>query len=527
MSESVKKARQVYCAKQPKPRYHSAGVTLGGRGGTAQTTVNQNSSNSSSVTSLKCGSNEVDEISSSLQQSKTEVSNKNSNQQNNNGNNHSRTMSLSPMKRSINKTSKSPSTVNQKGHQSLKNGGPKIAKPVIKPQLKISATNSMRNNITTSHNRPEQSSRRENIYNKSSKLPVPPSTSSISSGAASPAVPNAFAGSKISRIPQPGNSQSPMKKSRIPSAPRYNPPQRKVVEDVSRENNLTPSPPPPPPPTQMMEQEECRVTNIAVGRCSPSSTPTPTPPESPHLIEHGRSVKHKPNIENEEEDDDILCVHPDGQVEIRPSSSSRASTSTPSMVNQQLYNNRNSYVSRNTDDVLSQTNLSPWKPVPEPSNYQPPTYSTKKFQSSNTQNENKIKHEQGNINEDSSGYSGGENASSADDEGSRDGEDEEVEGRRRSVSSGTRYSLKSDTCPEKIDNVETNDSGILSSASSTTPPKKTESQKQGVAARRIQRTWKHFYQEVCYCLFRNISFDSFWKYFTGGSKLKFMRAIYK
>jgi len=56
---------------------------------------------------------------------------------------------------------------------------------------------------------------------------------------------------------------------------------------------------------------------------------------------------------------------------------------------------------------------------------------------------------------------------SADDEGSRDGED-------------------SQTCLEK------------SPAVACTPrtKKKVDNFKQGLAARRIQRTWKHFYQEV-------------------------------
>jgi hypothetical protein len=418
-------------------------------------------------------------------------------------------MSLSPMKRNNNKTSKSPTTVIHKGHQSLKNGGPKIAKPVIKPPMKTA--NSIRTNTTSSHKRLEQQTRKENSYNKGSRLPVPPSSSSISSGAASPSLTNASTSSPggpntnnkspsmmISRIPQPGNSQSPLKKSRIPSAPRYNPPQRKVAEEVSRENIPTPSPPPPPPPTQMMQQEEVRVPSIAVGRCSPSSTPTPTPPESPQLIEHVRGITSKLNIENEDEDDDILCVHPDGQVEIRPSSSSRASTSTPSTAHEQQYGNRKSLINTDPKDKLSQTNVSPWKPVPEPSTYQPPNYSTRNLKSSDEQTENKLKHDQINIQEDSSGNSGGENASSADDEGSRDGEDEDDEGRRRrSLDSGTRYSLNSSICPDNdMDNVTIN-KDILSSESSTTPTsRKTECLKQGLATRRIQRTWKHFYQEV-------------------------------
>ena len=290
-SESVKKARQVYCAKQPKPRYYSAGITSSGNQGKPS----HGSSNSSSLTSLRCGSGgdqEGDETSNSIQVSKQEVSNENSNQQSTISNNHSRTMSLSPMKRNNNKNSKSPNTVLHKGHQSLRNGGPKIAKPVIKPQLKIPATNSNKITGATSHRRPEQSNKKEPGYSKNSRLPIPPSSSSISSGAASPSTTNASispplgtntknkpASMMMSRIPQPGNSQSPLKKSRIPSAPKYNPPQRKVFEEISGETIQTPSPPPPPPPSEMMHQDEGKLSSsIAIGRCSPSSTPTPTPP---------------------------------------------------------------------------------------------------------------------------------------------------------------------------------------------------------------------------------------------------------
>ena len=142
--------------------------------------------------------------------------------------------------------------------------------------------------------------------------------------------------------------------------------------------------------------------------------------------------------------------------------------------------------------------MSPWKPVPEPSKYQPPTYATRKIQSSEDQKDNKLKNNDVNINEDSSGYSGGENASSADDEGSRDGEDDEDNGRRRSLVSGTRYSSNSNACSEKLDSVERSDvNDVLSPGTATTPSRKTDSGKQGLAARRIQRTWKHFYQEVC------------------------------
>ena len=138
-SESVKKARQVYCAKQPKPRYYSAGVTHSSNTATGALSNTTNiSSNSSSISSLRGGSGgppDKDETTSSIQPTKTISSNKNSNQPNNS--NHSRTMSLSPMKRNNNKTSKSPTPAVQKGHQSLRNGGPKIAKPVIKPPMRM------------------------------------------------------------------------------------------------------------------------------------------------------------------------------------------------------------------------------------------------------------------------------------------------------------------------------------------------------------------------------------------------------
>jgi len=138
--------------------------------------------------------------------------------------------------------------------------------------------------------------------------------------------------------------------------------------------------------------------------------------------------------------------------------------------------------------------VSPWKPVPEPSTYQPPTYSSKKLSSSQQQTQNKIKHADINTHEDSSGYSGGENASSADDEGSRDGEDDDDDGRRGSPVSGTRFPIGSNSCAEKTDSSEVNDA--LSSGSATMPTRKTEIGKQGIAARRIQRTWKHFYKEL-------------------------------
>ena len=501
-SESVKKAQKVYCAKQPKPRYYSAGVTLNGPGSSNHGKPSHNSSNSSSIASLR-GDPACDQEADENPSSKPEPINENSNQLTNISNNHSRTMSLSPMKRSNNiKTSKSSNASSpNKGHQSLRNGGPKIAKPVIKPQLKIPTPNSIRTSAANSHKRLDQSAKKDNTYNKNSRLPMPPSSSSISSAAPSPSLTNASPSSTvgtysktkspsmtISRIPQPGSGPSPLKKSRIPSAPKYNPPQRKLIEEVSRETIPTPSPPPPPPPSEM-HQNEVKITNIAVGRCSPSSTPTPTPPESPQLIERSIGITEKLSVENEEEDDDILCVHPDGQVEIRPSSSSRASTSTPS-----TYPNRVSIQNKDAEDITkSQTNVSPWKPVPEPSSYQPPTYSSRKISGEKTQT--KLKHDDIIAHEDSSGYSGGENASSADDEGSRDGEDDDDEGkRRRSLSSGTRFSKGSSSCPEKTDSSEMTDT--LSSGSGTLPPRKTENGKQGIAARRIQRTWKHFYKEV-------------------------------
>jgi hypothetical protein len=56
---------------------------------------------------------------------------------------------------------------------------------------------------------------------------------------------------------------------------------------------------------------------------------------------------------------------------------------------------------------------------------------------------------------------------SADDEGSRDGEDDQIE----------RQTSPPVACTPRT-------------------KKKVDNFKQGLAARRIQRTWKHFYQEV-------------------------------
>merc|ERR1712110_191804 len=93
------------------------------------------------------------------------------------------------------------------------------------------------------------------------------------------------------------------------------------------------------------------------------------------------------------------------------------------------------------------------------SNYQPTYSSSARKISSSTEQQttNDLKQVDTNIHEDSSGYSGGENASSADDEGSRDGEDEEEDGRRRSSLSGTRYSINSNPGIDKRDSIESND----------------------------------------------------------------------
>jgi hypothetical protein len=122
---------------------------------------------------------------------------------------------------------------------------------------------------------------------------------------------------------------------------------------------------------------------------------------------------------------------------------------------QQTYGN-NQNADPSLDRLSQTTNTSPWKPVPEPSNYQPPTYpsSARKISSSTEEKPTKnLKQVDTNIHEDSSGYSGGENASSADDEGPRDGEEEEEDGRRRSSLSGTRYSMNSKTGIDKRDSL--------------------------------------------------------------------------
>ena len=76
---------------------------------------------------------------------------------------------------------------------------------------------------------------------------------------------------------------------------------------------------------------------------------------------------------------------------------------------------------------------------------------------------------------------------SADDEGSREGEEDAAEREREGRSDLTVGVVQS----------------FLHSDAVTTPRtrKRVESFKQGLAARRIQRTWKHFYEEVQIILF--------------------------
>ena len=76
---------------------------------------------------------------------------------------------------------------------------------------------------------------------------------------------------------------------------------------------------------------------------------------------------------------------------------------------------------------------------------------------------------------------------SADDEGSREGEEDAAEREREGRRDLTVGVVQS----------------FLHSDAVTTPRtwKRVESFKQGLAARRIQRTWKHFYEEVQSILF--------------------------
>jgi hypothetical protein len=89
----------------------------------------------------------------------------------------------------------------------------------------------------------------------------------------------------------------------------------------------------------------------------------------------------------------------------------------------------------------------------------------------------------------SSSSCGQEAGGSADDEGSRDEEQEEEEDREE--------------CDEDDDLTVNAVQNFLASTDQMTTPRtrrRVESLKQGLAARRIQRTWKHFYEEVRFTL---------------------------
>ena len=122
-SESVKKARSVYGAKQPKPRYHSTSGAAVGGSGTAPL------SNSSSVSSLRAGEHSSQPATAAATSGQTSTVR------------NTRTVSLSPMKRpttsvatpSVVGTNKhkatsslalnSNQTAATRTHQSLRNGG--------------------------------------------------------------------------------------------------------------------------------------------------------------------------------------------------------------------------------------------------------------------------------------------------------------------------------------------------------------------------------------------------------------------
>jgi hypothetical protein len=373
--ESIRKARSVYGAKQPKPARCSA-LTNG-----------LHNSSSSSMTSLK-------------------------DQDVNNKPRYDRATSMSPSKPASN--------------------GPRIAKPVSRMNNK--------NKIPAG----------TNTYASpgfQSKLPLSPA-STISSMSSPKTI--------ISRIPQPG-TPSP-RKSRIPSAPRYNtPPSRQIPRSPAtmtlnsplksprpvtqspmrssasmsvRSQTFAVSPPPPPPPTEMhteveqlVSDEVDEVEQPSQVEASPSPLPSPSPspqppPPAPPVSSASRlsqpqnksdhlSESEVEEEEEEEEDEEILRVSSDGVVEMTSSSrghsSHQESPIVPSVIGKSSYSHNSS---------------------------------------------------------------GSEENPSADDEGSRDGDSKPV--------------------------------SVASSPVECTPrtKKKVEHFRQGLAARRIQRTWKHFYEEL-------------------------------
>ena len=429
--ESIRKARSVYGVKQPKPRYST-----------------NNNNTASSMTALNNRENECHRP------------------RKNTENHHPRSSSMSPAK--------------------MPNGSARIAKPV----------NRIHNN--TQHTLPNGKAKvisNGSISNTSpslslnSKLPVSPGSNVSSTLSTS-------VRTTPSRIPQP-ETPSP-RKSRIPSAPRYITPNRNyakspsnvgspasvaspvsMVSAASTPQHMTKevinspakvapsvgqspkqiqsrpvsastknsfelsSPPPPPPPTEMEVEPEIHVNEITqppppiiepspIREESLSPSPQVLPPAPPVSRISSQTTREKaihssastsdeelpPEAEilEEEEDEEIIRVTADGHVELALSSKASSQVESPivpSMIGK--------------------------------------SYSQRSNSGSN-----------------SGSGSGSEENPSADDEGSRNGDDCKV------------------SSPETSNSVD------------CTPrlKKKVEHFRQGLAARRIQRTWKHFYEEL-------------------------------
>jgi len=174
------------------------------------------------------------------------------------------------------------------------------------------------------------------------------------------------------------------------------------------------------------------------------------------------------------DDDDVLCVHPDGQVEIRPSSgSTRASSSV--------------------DHYLKPAHTT-GAHLPDPPTYTSPNLNNNfdgNRSSSLGNNNTEIHHHP-----ESSGCSG--TVSSADDEGSRDGEEEDLrrnyqqqQARHGSQVTGHEGSTSPPTLNSPSPTHYTKENNHESSSNEGTTPKAKKKPE-----RRVHRTWKHFYQEL-------------------------------
>lgn len=319
--------------------------------------------------------------------------------------------------------------------QPRRQAGPTIARPVTKPSLSQPQSPLLRpGSHTPSPARTPNSNR------------IPVSSTISSSRVEFSSVSSLSTPSRIlspSRIPSPKN-----RPNRIPSAPRYKPPVRAQEPPPAP----SPSPPPPPPPTVSLHEHcapEQSMTSSPRKSFSRESTPNkysysrestprftsppPAPPQSRACLSASRAEIEVRLVEEEDEDDDddedeeILCVHADGQVEMH--STSRASNrSNPAAGSPSI---KSPYEEPIVPNVIPKSPRSPLDVLSD---------------------EDKTKVEQ----------------VSADDEGSRDGED------------GV--------------NVDHQSSPVVACTPRT--KKKVDHLKQGLAARRIQRTWKHFYQEL-------------------------------